>query len=282
MAAERKYSDSQLREVVRSSSSYKMAAQRLGIGIAGRSYQGMRKRIDALELDQAHLQRRTSWTDDELRDTVPMVTSFQGLAEKLGIKLHGGAEKSLRNRARFLGLDTGHFVRTFRDGRVRRATWTDEDLRRAVASSSSVAGVLRQLGLFAEGGNYDRARRQIRDLGLDTSHFTGQGWNVGLKFVPRPAQPLQEVLVANRWTSSHWLKMRLFEAGLKEPKCELCGWAERSADGRIPLELDHINGDRNDNRLNNLRILCPNCHSLQPTHRGLNQRRAIEQRARSA
>jgi 5-methylcytosine-specific restriction endonuclease McrA len=67
--------------------------------------------------------------------------------------------------------------------------------------------------------------------------------------------------------------MRLFAAGLKKRECEVCGWAEVSADGRIPLELDHINGDKNDNRLDNLRILCPNCHSLQPTHRGLNQRR---------
>lgn len=44
-----------------------------------------------------------------------------------------------------------------------------------------------------------------------------------------------------------------------------------SEDGRIPLELDHINGDRHDNRLENLRVLCPNCHSLKPTHRGLNR-----------
>lgn len=52
--------------------------------------------------------------------------------------------------------------------------------------------------------------------------------------------------------------------------CEDCGWAKSSEDGRIPVELDHINGDRHDNRLENLRILCPNCHSLRLTHRGKN------------
>ncbi len=57
---------------------------------------------------------------------------------------------------------------------------------------------------------------------------------------------------------------------LKKPECEECGWAKRSEDGRIPLELDHINGDSHDNRLENLRILCPNCRSLEPTHRGMN------------
>ncbi|QQS22454.1 HNH endonuclease [Candidatus Saccharibacteria bacterium] len=63
----------------------------------------------------------------------------------------------------------------------------------------------------------------------------------------------------------------------KKPKCEICGWEERSIDGRIPVELDHINGIHSDNRLENLRILCPNCHSLQPTHRGRNKKRRYAQ-----
>ncbi|MBA3462410.1 MAG: HNH endonuclease [Deltaproteobacteria bacterium] len=78
--------------------------------------------------------------------------------------------------------------------------------------------------------------------------------------------------MSGRWTSTHQLKLRLFREGLKQPCCELCGWCERAPDGRIPVELDHKNGDRNDNRLENLRVLCPNCHALQPTHRGLNRK----------
>lgn len=62
------------------------------------------------------------------------------------------------------------------------------------------------------------------------------------------------------------------KARIKIPKkCQLCDWAKYSIDGRLPLEPDHINGDRYDNRIINLRILCPNCHSLQPTHRGKNK-----------
>jgi len=88
----------------------------------------------------------------------------------------------------------------------------------------------------------------------------------------KPKVPLELVVVEGRWTGSQALKKRLLREGLKKPACEICGWAQRSPDGRLPIELDHINGDKNDNRIENLRILCPNCHSLQPTHRGSNHR----------
>jgi hypothetical protein len=154
----------------------------------------------------------------------------------------------------------------------RRRRWTDEQLVAAVATSKSIARVLGLLGLIPAGGNYVHVQRRIDELGLDTRHFTGMGWNVGLAFRPSPPVPLEEVLVKGRRTGSHLLKKRLVAAGLKELRCELCGWAEKAPDGRIPVELDHINGDPSDNRLENLRILCPNCHSLQPTHRGLNKK----------
>ncbi|MEO8705235.1 MAG: HNH endonuclease [Kofleriaceae bacterium] len=133
--------------------------------------------------------------------------------------------------------------------------------------------MIRLLGLVAAGGNYVQVQRRIAELGLDVSHFTGYAWNRGGHRVCRPALPLEHVLVAGREIGSHKLKKRLIAAGLKTAACELCGWAERAPDGRIPVELDHMNGDRNDNRIENLRIMCPNCHSLQPTHRGLNQKR---------
>lgn len=153
-----------------------------------------------------------------------------------------------------------------------RRKWTDTQLKNAVAKSKSYRSVIKQLGLVPAGGNYDQVKRKIKELNLDTSHFTGKVWNKGMTGLSVFRIPLKEVLVKNSDFQSYKLKKRLYYEGLKKPRCELCGWAKQSMDGRIPLELDHINGDRYDNRIENLRILCPNCHSLQPTHRGKNRR----------
>lgn len=156
-------------------------------------------------------------------------------------------------------------------GRYRK--WKIHELPAIVASSTSTREVLSRLGLRPAGGNYVQVRKAIKDLQLDTSHFTGQGWRRNKKFSYSPKKELVDILVKNSNYQSYKLKKRLFLEGIKHPCCELCGWAEQAADGRIPVELDHINGDRFDNRITNLRILCPNCYSLQGTHRGMNQKR---------
>lgn len=117
-----------------------------------------------------------------------------------------------------------------------------------------------------------QVKNTVLDLGLFTTHFTGKGWNEGMAFRPVAPIPLEELLVQDGRMQSYSLKKRLFQAGLKFPRCEMCGWSEMSVDGRIPVELDHINGERTNNRIENLRVLCPNCHSLQPTHRGRNKK----------
>lgn len=154
-----------------------------------------------------------------------------------------------------------------------RRSWTTEQLKTAVAESFSVRQVIARLGLIPAGGNYQQVNRYIVENGFDTSHFLGSGWRKG-KSIPRDSIfTLEQVMTINSYYSLYRLKQRLFKKGIKRPKCEECGWARVSSDGRIPIELDHINGDRHDNRLQNLRILCPNCHSLKPTHRGRNKGR---------
>lgn len=155
---------------------------------------------------------------------------------------------------------------------AKQRSWTDEQLRSAVKLASSYRGVIKSLGLIPAGGNYAQVQSRVYILGLDTSHFTGTRWSVGKTYHNKSRAVLEDLLVLGSQVQSYKLKKRLYESGLKQPMCELCGWAAVSTDGRIPLELDHINGDHSDNRLGNLRILCPNCHSLQPTHRGKNKK----------
>lgn len=157
---------------------------------------------------------------------------------------------------------------------ARSKKWTIPELSEAVSNSYSVREVIKKLGLIPAGGNYVQVKKAILIHKLNTKHFTGHGWRKNRTFAFTPRKDLSEILVKGSSFQSFKLKKRLFREGLKKPACELCGWAERSIDGRIPVELDHINGDRYDNRIENLRILCPNCHSLQSTHRGMNQKSA--------
>lgn len=150
---------------------------------------------------------------------------------------------------------------------MRRRSWTNEQLQRAAKNSTSIRQVLNKIGLREAGGNYDQVKKYIKELKVNTEHFKGRAWNKGLRGFIRPRIPLNLILVKGSNYQSFKLKNRLFAVNLKVPECEECGWAVKTQDGYLPLELDHINGDRHDNRLKNLRILCPNCHSLKPTYR---------------
>ena len=158
---------------------------------------------------------------------------------------------------------------------MRKRSWTTKQLEESVKVSSSYRQVLTALKLYPSGGNYEQLKNYIKENSLDISHFKGKGWNAGLRRIGKPRIPLEKILNKGISFQSFKLKKRLFTAKLKPQCCEICGWAQKTEDGYLPLELDHINGDRHDNRLENLRILCPNCHSLQPTHRGKNKRKSI-------
>ncbi|MFZ2188418.1 MAG: HNH endonuclease signature motif containing protein [Candidatus Moraniibacteriota bacterium] len=156
---------------------------------------------------------------------------------------------------------------------MRKRSWTENELKKAVELSTSVRQVLKRLKLKEAGGNYSQIKKFLELYKINTKHFTGKGWNKGMSGIGKPRQELEEILKKDSNFQSFKLKKRLFVAGLKPKHCEECGWHKISNDGRLPLELDHINGDSKDNRLENLRVLCPNCHSLKPTHRGRNRKK---------
>jgi hypothetical protein len=144
-----------------------------------------------------------------------------------------------------------------------RRKWTDEQLIEAVKVSASIADVIRYLNLSVRPGNYTTMNKYIALLNLDTSHFTGKSWVGTSKGVPAK-QNLNDILVENSTYNTSHLKKRLIDAGLKSPICEGCDLTEWRGQP-IPLQTDHINGNNRDHRLENLRLLCPNCHALTDT-----------------
>jgi hypothetical protein len=151
-------------------------------------------------------------------------------------------------------------------GRSRR----DSAIRIAVQEAKSVAEVLRHLGMRVGGGNYATIHRAVRELGLNTSHWTGQGHRKGTRIPVVPARPLREVLVRDSLYKSNHLRVRLIREGVFPPKCASClgtEWLGRP----IPLEVDHRDGDRLNNELSNP-IAVSQLSALTPTYRGRNVR----------
>lgn len=158
--------------------------------------------------------------------------------------------------------------------------YTLEQLKEAIETSISIRQVLFKLNLVEQGGNYSTFHKAVKYYNLDTSHFTGQNMT-GRKF-PSRRKPIEEYLVNESTIKSNELKKYLLDDKIFEYKCYKCNlttWNNLP----IPLELEHINGVHSDNRLENLTLLCPNCHAQTETYRGKNikkQNKQVEEKVK--
>lgn len=143
--------------------------------------------------------------------------------------------------------------------------YTDQDFCDAVKASGSIRQVLLKIGLAPRGGNYATFHKKVLSLGISTKHFHGQGWSNGKRFGPRV--DIQQYLSNEQPIQSYKLKNKLLASGLKKRRCECCElttWRNSN----VPLELHHVDGNSNNNSLDNLQLLCPNCHALTKNYRG--------------
>ncbi len=147
--------------------------------------------------------------------------------------------------------------------------YTEEELKEAVKTSYSIRQILQKLKVEPFGGNYDTFRKAVKYFKLDTSHFRGMAWSKGQTFSPK--RPLEDYLSNKYPTQSDRLRKRLIKEDILPhicTTCQLTEWLNKP----IPLELHHIDGDRKNNNLINLKLLCPNCHTLTENYRGKKKR----------
>ncbi len=151
---------------------------------------------------------------------------------------------------------------------MKQKTYTKEELFKAIKTSTSIRQVLLTLGLKASGGSsYKNILDFIEKNHIDISHFTGQSWSKNKKLSQKVKT--DDYLSNKKSITSHRLRVRLISEQKLLPKCSSCNLTEWLGNP-MPLELDHIDGNHQNNELSNLRLLCPNCHAFTPTYKTKN------------
>ncbi len=205
---------------------------------------------------------RIKYTRELLIEAALRSTSYEDVARHCGSIPTPGVRCYLSRRMAQERIDTSHFTS--------KAVRHDEaTLREVVALSRSTAEVVRRIGIHPVGGNQAHIARRISELGIDTSHFTSGGRR-------RPKRPFADRLVLGSPSEGRLpgdrLRRALLLQGVAE-NCAMCGTGPEWNGKALRLEVDHRNGDWWDNRPENLRLLCPNCHAVTDTYRGRKPRR---------
>ena len=196
---------------------------------------------------------------ESLTVTAAFAWCMTDFLEKYGQPNDRTTRQNFWRRLHAAGVDTTHWDRS------PRRWYTDAQLAEAAAASISYAGVLRFLGVPVTGGQQSHLTRRIQRAGIDTSHFKGQGHNKGRRRSRRdPALVLVVLPPGSDRPKTPTLRNAMDKSGV-ERVCALCGCEPVWRDQPLVLMIDHINGDWLDNRLGNLRFLCPNCHSQTST-----------------
>jgi len=267
-----------LKEIVLKSDSFVDVVNELGYSLKeGHAALNIRRHIKRNNISTEHFSTVQKIKDSKIRyekeTLIRLVNECKTLKEilcELDLLPIDSNYKTLKKHLSLNNIDYSHIKSRNNFNKIINKNYEINKFSEIISSSLSYKEVFQKLGLDYRGNNYATIHKYIDIYQLNTSHFNVYSERV--KTLSRYNKiPLSLILVENsEYKSTNNLKKRLYNENILERKCILCGQNENWNGAHMSLILDHINGVSNDNRIKNLRIVCPNCNATLPTFAGKN------------